>query len=226
MLMNVVAVIPCLNEETFISDIVTRAGKYVQTVIVVDDGSTDLTKEVAEKAGAKVIRHESSRGAGAATRSGLEAAKAQNADVVITIDGDGQHNPDEIPRLIAPVENGNADIVIGSRFLSDNGNVKKYRKFGIDLITTLFNIGAKAGVTDSQSGFRAYSRKAVNSIIITDDGFGFSVETLIKARKLGLSMTAAPISCIYHAEGSTLNPLIHGMTVVWSLIKYRILLLS
>jgi glycosyltransferase involved in cell wall biosynthesis len=224
--MNVVAVIPCLNEENFISDIVTRAGKYVQTVIVVDDGSTDQTREVAEKAGAKVIRHESSRGAGAATRSGFEAAILENADIVVTIDGDGQHNPDEIPRLLNLIRGGSSDIVIGSRFLSDNGNVKKYRKFGIDLITTLFNFGAKAGVTDSQSGFRAYNRRAINSIKITDDGFGFSVETLVKARKIGLSMTAAPISCIYHGEGSTLNPLIHGMTVVWSLIKYRILLLS
>lgn len=221
-----IAVIPCFNEENFIGDMVTRARIYADKVIVIDDGSTDNTSEVAKAAGAEVIRHERRRGAGAATKSGFEAAKTNNADILVTLDGDGQHNPDEIPQVLAPILHNKADLVIGSRFLqpiSTNLNqVPKYRKFGIDVITWLYNLGSKKKVSDSQSCFRAHNRKLLESIDITEDGFGFSVEVLVKARNKGLVIAEVPISCIYHTQGSSLNPIIHGLGVAFEVIKYRL----
>jgi glycosyltransferase involved in cell wall biosynthesis len=222
-----IAVIPCFNEENFIGDIVTRARKYVDTVVVIDDGSTDNTSEVAKAAGAEVIRHERRRGAGAATKSGFEAAKTNNADILVTLDGDGQHNPDEIPQVLAPVLRGEADLVIGSRFLLQNiKKVPKYRKFGINIITWLYNLGSKKRVSDSQSCFRAYSRKSLEAVTITENGFSFSVEVLIQARKKGFVITEVPTSCVYHSQGSTINPLTHGLGVAWNVVKHRLKSLS
>ena len=222
-----IAVIPCFNEENFIGDIVTRARIYVDKVIVIDDGSTDNTSEVAKAAGAEVIRHERRRGAGAATKSGFEAAKTNNADILVTLDGDGQHDPDEIPQVLAPILSCKADLVIGSRFLLQNiKKVPKYRKFGIDIITWLYNLGSKKKVSDSQSCFRAYSRKSLEAVSITENGFSFSVEVLIQARKKGFVITEVPTSCVYHSQGSTINPLTHGLGVAWNVVKHRLKSLS
>jgi len=224
---KIIAVIPCFNEENFIGDIVTRARIYADKVIVIDDGSTDNTSEVAKAAGAEVIRHERRRGAGAATKSGFEAAKTNNADILVTLDGDGQHDPDEIPQVLAPILSCKADLVIGSRFLLQNiKKVPKYRKFGIDIITWLYNLGSKKKVSDSQSCFRAYSRKSLEAVTITENGFSFSVEVLIQARKKGFVITEVPTSCVYHSQGSTINPLTHGLGVAWNVVKHRLKSLS
>jgi glycosyltransferase involved in cell wall biosynthesis len=219
----IVAAIPCLNEEKFIGTIVAKARRYVDEVIVVDDGSTDDTALAAGKAGAKVIAHKSRQGAGAATRTAFQAAKRDDADVLVTLDGDGQHNPDEIPQVLAPILCRKADLVIGSRFLNPNlKDVPGYRKFGIDVITWLYNIGSKIKVTDSQSCFRAYSRRLIEIVDITEDGFGFSVQLLIQARKKGLAIMEVPVSCIYHSNGSTINPVTHGLGVAFNVIKLRL----
>jgi len=219
---KILAVIPCLNEGQFISDIVTRALKYADRVIVIDDGSTDNTAEAAEKAGAKVIKHGVRRGAGAATRSAFEAAKEYEADILVTLDGDGQHNPDEITQVLAPILNGEADLVIGSRFLQrDLIKAPRYRKFGIDVITWLYNFGSKVKVSDSQSCFRAHSRRLIEAVEITEDGFGFSVQVLIQARRKNFVIREVPVSCIYHLHGSSLNPVAHGLGVAWGVIKLR-----
>ena len=224
---KIIAVIPCFNEENFIGDIVTRARIYADKVIVIDDGSTDNTSEVAKAAGAEVIRHERRRGAGAATKSGFEAAKTNNAGILVTLDGDGQHDPDEIPQVLAPILSCKADLVIGSRFLLQNiKKVPKYRKFGIDIITWLYNLGSKKKVSDSQSCFRAYSRKSLEAVTITENGFSFSVEVLIQARKKGFVITEVPTSCVYHSQGSTINPLTHGLGVAWNVVKHRLKSLS
>ncbi|MGA2368382.1 MAG: glycosyltransferase family 2 protein [Dehalococcoidia bacterium] len=217
---KVVAVIPCLNEERFIGGVVTRAAGYVNKVIVVDDGSADHTAQAAIQAGAEVIRHPASRGAGAATKTGLEAALKAGADIIVTLDGDNQHDPDEIPILLKPFTTGEADIVIGSRFLRE-ACVPAYRKLGIDIITWLYNAGHKERIVDAQSGFRAYSRKAAEAVNITYPGFGFSIQTLVQARKKGLKIVEAPISCIYHDAGSTVNPFIHGLSVALAVFKIR-----
>lgn len=232
---KIISAIPCLNEEQFIADIVTRTRKYVDKVIVIDDGSTDRTSEIARAAGAEVIRHEKRKGAGAATKSGFQAARANGADILVTLDGDGQHNPDEIPNLISPILKNKADLVIGSRFLpptqqtlstqqTQQTNIRHYRKFGIDVITWLYNFGSKSKISDSQSCFRAHSRKLLDTIDITENGFGFSVEVLVKARKKGLTIAEVPISCLYHSQGSSLNPIAHGLGVAADVIKHRLFL--
>jgi glycosyltransferase involved in cell wall biosynthesis len=220
---KIIVAIPCLNEETFIADIVTRAKKYADKLIVVDDGSTDATSEVAKAAGAEVIRHKTNQGAGAATKTAFEAAKRSHADILVTLDGDGQHNPDEIPQLLAPILKGEADLVIGSRFLHPNlHQMRKYRKFGIDVITFLYNFGSKVRVSDSQCCFRAQNRKLIEAVNITEAGFSFSVQVLIQARGKGFTIKEVPVSCIYHSQGSSLNPVIHGLGVAFNVIKHRL----
>lgn len=219
--MKTIAIIPCLNEEHFISDVVVETAKHVDKVIVIDDGSTDATARLAREAGAEVISHPSSRGAGAATRTGFVAALKSGADIVVTLDGDGQHDPREIPLLTKPIVDGTSDLVIGSRFLAE-AKVSFYRKFGIDVITFLYNIGHRVKIDDAQSGFRAYSRKAIDCIDITYPGFGFSIETLVQVRKHGLTISEVPVTCIYHDSGSTEHPVTHGLSVTWAVVSIRL----
>ncbi len=235
--LRVLAASPCFNEQNFIGDVVTRARKYVDQVIVIDDGSTDDTAKVAQAAGAEVIRHEARKGAGAATKSGFQAAKRSNADILVTLDGDGQHNPEDIPKLLAPIRSNEADLVIGSRFLPPTQQtqqtlrtqgtpqtpIPRYRKFGINVITWLYNLGSEVKVSDSQSCFRAHSRRLIDAINITEDGFGFSVQVLIQVRRKSFTIKEVPISCLYHPQGSSLNPVVHGLGVAFTVIKLRLL---
>jgi len=219
--MKIIAIIPCLDEASFIGDVVSSAAKFVDGVIVIDDGSKDNTAGVARNAGAEVIIHPSRQGAGAATRTGFETALKYGADIVVTLDGDGQHDPNEIPVLVKPLLEGKADVTIGSRFLRE-AKVSRYRKFGIDVITWLYNVGHKVKINDAQSGFRAYNKKALSHINITYAGFGFSIETLVQARKHGLIISEVPVSCIYHSAGSTQHPIPHGLNVAFSVLTIRI----
>ena len=218
----VLAAIPCFNTGSFIADVVSRASKYVDEVIVINDGSHDGTAREAEAVGAIVINHDKNRGYGEAVKSCFEAAKANGADILVTLDGDGQHNPDEIPKVVALILNNGADIVIGSRFMGDQTNMPRYRRFGIKLITFLFNFGAKVKVQDAQSGFRAYSKQVLSNISTTEAGMSISVETLIKARAYGLKIREVATSCQYHPSSSTMNPVIHGLRVAFSVVKLRL----
>ena len=218
----VVAAIPCYNEGHFVGDVVRKARNYVDIVVVVDDGSTDDTVEQARAAGAQVVEHVQNKGPGAAARSCFQAGRDLGADVLVTLDGDGQHNPDEIPDVAAPALAGEADVVIGSRFLGRYNNVAAYRRFGIDVITFLYNVGSRTRITDGQSCFRAYSRRGLETLRITEPGFGFSVETLVQARRAKLGIREASISCVYHEESHSMNPVIHGVGVALMVVKHRI----
>ena len=220
--MKIIAVIPCFNEEHFIGDVVFETIKYVDKVIVIDDGSKDDTARIAREAGAEVISHPSCWGAGAATRTGFEAALKSGADIVVTLDGDSQHDPSEIPLLLRPLLQDDADLVIGSRFIKHKTNIPAYRELGVDFITWMYNLGTNVKVTDSQSGFRAHSRKLLGSVDIKHDDFSFSVEVLVKARKRGFRIAEVPISCLYHDQGSTLNPVSHGISVVIAVVGIRL----
>jgi glycosyltransferase involved in cell wall biosynthesis len=218
-----VAAIPCYDEARFIADVVRRTLDHVNAVVVVDDGSTDDTVEVARAAGAQVVRHLANMGPGAAARDCLQVGRDTQADVLVTLDGDGQHNPDEIPDIVAPILSGEADLVIGSRFMGRYNNVARYRRFGIDVITFLYNLGAPVKITDGQSCFRAYNWRALEALRITEPGFGFSVETLVQARSAGLRISEVSISCIYHEESHSMNPVIHGVGVALMVVKHRLI---
>ena len=220
--MKISAVIPCRNEARTIYDVVKEALLHVDEVIVADDSSSDDTAVQARAAGAKVRNNNSPRsGAGANTKEGLLMS---DADVIVTLDGDGQHLASEIPNVLAPILDGKADLVIGSRFMGEY-KIARYRKFGIDVITFLYNFGRRQKVVDSQSCFRAFTRGLLDSVNIEERGFGFSTEVLIKARARGYKIVEVPITCVYHkeyAQNSSSNPVIHGLSVAWATIKWRI----
>jgi glycosyltransferase involved in cell wall biosynthesis len=216
----IVACIPAYNEEKTVAKVLLKTKKYVDKVIVCDDGSTDMTAEIAEALGAEVIRHERNIGYGAAIASLFKRAKEMGADIMITLDADGQHDPDYIPSLIGPLIRGEADVVIGSRFLSEKIEAPTYRRIGIKIINW-FVKSKSWKISDTQSGFRAYSRKALESIIPSETGMGVSTEILIKAVQNNLSIKEVPVEIFYKVEQpSTLNPLIHGIDVVFSTIKH------
>jgi glycosyltransferase involved in cell wall biosynthesis len=218
---TIVAGILAYNEEQFIAEVVRKARKFVDEVMVVDDGSTDKTARIAKASGAVVIGHKVRRGAGGATKSCFEAAKTRGAAVLVTLDGDGQHEPADIALVLKPVLEGEADVVVGSRFLGGQGSIPLYRKFGIKVITWLVNFGSRVKVSDAQSCFRAYGKKALNSLSVTEEGFGFSVELLVKARQEGCTFAEVPIHCIYHPASHSTNPVIHGFSVAFTVVKLR-----
>lgn len=217
----VVACIPAFNEEKTIARIVILSQRHTDKVIVCDDGSTDMSGAIVERLGAVLIRHDQKRGYGAAIRSLFIGAKKIDADVIVSLDADGQHDPHEIPKLIEPIVAGSADIVIGSRFLDEkNEAVPRYRRLGINLITKLTGAVSTVSTSDAQSGFRAYSRKALELLAINEDGMGVSAEILLKAKEKELKIIEVPILCRYKGlETSSHNPLSHGASVVMSIFR-------
>jgi len=222
----IVAGIPAYNEEKTIAGVVLGAQKHAHVVVVCDDGSTDLTGEIAERLGAVVIRHERNAGYGAAIQSLFKRARELKADVLVTLDADGQHDPAEIPRLIKPIESGFAEIVLGSRFMDKNGTAEMpaYRQLGVKVLTKLSNGNGKNGISDSQSGFRAYSKTALEQLgAVSENGMSASIELLRAAQKSGLKVCEVPISCKYGdntgAKTSTKNPVTHGLGLIMSLIR-------
>ncbi len=226
--MKTIAVIPCYNEEQHISELVFQFNKCPDFLgIVCDDNSTDKTVAKAEEAGAYVIRNFGKRGYGSNIKSGIDVALIKECDIVVTLDGDGQHSPEEIPFVVEPIERNEADVVAGSRFLSGgNKLIPFYRRLGIRMVTWLYNVGNKHKLSDAQCGFRAYRQEVLRGMGIAEDGWAFSVETLIKARALGFRIKEVPVSVLYHrqySQNSTLNPIRQGLSVAFGVIKWRIL---
>ena len=173
--MKVVAVIPAYNEESRVADVISSAKEYAETVIVVADGSKDTTPDVAREAGAFVLEHVENCGAGAATMTGIEAARSMGATIIITLDADGQHDPHDIPVLLQPVLDGAADIVFANRFGQRN-KIPLIRRIanGIGNIITFAATGK--WVSDSQCGFKVLGPKAVEEIDIRMGGYEFCTE--------------------------------------------------
>ncbi|MGI0027526.1 MAG: glycosyltransferase family 2 protein [Nitrosopumilaceae archaeon] len=212
--------IPAFDEEKSIGDVVKKSLQYADKVIVCDDGSKDNTAKIAKESGAQVISHKKNAGYGAAIITLFDFARKESADITITIDGDGQHNPDQIPLLISTLQENNLDVVIGSRFLDKNSNTPGYRKSGIKIITSAANFVTDFKVSDSQSGFRAYSKRAIESIHPTETGMAISTEILLKISNKGLSLAEVPISISYGENTSTKNPLPHGIAVLMNTLKF------
>ena len=213
--------IPAFNEEKNIASIVTKLSSIADTILVCNDGSTDLTSKIAEKMGAVVINHEKNLGYGAAIRSLFLKAQDLDSDILVTFDADGQHRIEDIKNVVDPIINHKADLVIGSRFLDENEKeVPQYRKVGIKVITKITNASIKKQLTDSQSGFRAYSKKILSELKPSEMGMGISTEILIKASSKEFKITEVPIKIIYDGDTSTHNPIAHGSSVIISTIKY------
>ncbi len=220
----VVVGIPAFNEERSIASMIVEAQKYADAVIVCDDGSSDLTATIAERLGAEVARHPQNMGYGAAIKTLFERALDFGADVLVTLDGDGQHDASEIPKVIKPIIDGSADVVIGSRFIDQQGTKEMpfYRRFGAQVITKLLNGSSKTGVKDSQSGFRAYNRQALQRLCVSEAGMGASVQILLEASKQEMRISEVASTCKYETGGgstSTENPVTHGAGVIMSLIR-------
>lgn len=216
-----VAIIPAYNEEVALGSIILRTLQYVDEVIIVNDGSDDKTVEVAKLAGAEIINHATNLGKGEALKSGFSAIG--DADVVVTIDADGQHNPDEIPSLIKPIIEDGADLVNGSRYMNGSEeNTPAYRRVGQQVLDNATNISAGIKVTDSQSGFRAFSPAACKVFRFYDTGFGIESEMLVDVAEAGLKIVEVPITVRYDVDGSTKNPVTHGVGVLLKIIKDKI----
>lgn len=211
---------PAHNEGHVIAEVIMGCKKYVDRVIVVDDCSSDNTAEIAESLGADVIRHEVNKGYGGALKSCFRAAREYKADGMIIIDSDGQHNPDEIPKLLEPLKQG-VDLVIGSRFVNGNGkNVPLYRKIGMKILDFATELAGGINVTDSQSGFRAYGKKAIEKIRFNGEDMSAGSEILLQAKDHDFKFTEVEIHCRYDLEDcSSQNPFVHGSRVLLQVLK-------
>lgn len=213
-----VAVIPAYNEERFIGSVVIKACKYADAVIVVDDGSTDATAEIARLAGATVIQHEQNAGKGAALSTGLRKARELNPAVVVLLDADYQHRPREIGKVTAPVLAGLADIVIGSRYLGNGSNTPTHRVWGHRVFNLMTNGASGVAVSDSQSGFRAFSPAALEAVAFHSNGFSVESEMQFIAKAQGLRMAEVPITITY-SDKPKRPVLAHGMLVLNGLLR-------
>ncbi|HQE50331.1 MAG TPA: glycosyltransferase family 2 protein, partial [Fervidobacterium sp.] len=203
-LIRTIVAMPAYNEEAHIAEVITGAKQYADIVLVVDDGSYDNTVSIAIGLGAMVIHHDVNKGYGGALQTIFSTARDLSAEELVIIDSDGQHDCSDIPRLLAELRNGN-DVVIGSRFNGVRGEgIPLYRKVGmkvLDIATML--AGNNLTVTDSQSGFRAYGKRAIEAINIDAYGMSAGSEILIKISDNNFRVAEVPIRVRYDLEGTS-----------------------
>jgi glycosyltransferase involved in cell wall biosynthesis len=220
---KVVVCIPAYNEAKYIGIIVQNALKHANEVIVCDDGSSDNTTMLAKEAGAVVVNHPKNRGYGMTIRTLFHKALERKADIIVTIDADGQHDPEQIPTIIEPILKNGFDIVIGSRFIDNQHElgIPFYRSFGIKTITKFTKQASYRNLTDAQSGFRGYKRHAIETMNLAEDGMQISTEILLRAGSNKLTVTEVPVKIDYNIENaSTHNFLSHGLGVLFSVIQF------
>ena len=221
--MKTILIIPAFNEEKAIGDIIEKSFQYVDDILVVDDGSKDNTYEIVKNTDALIIRHETNLGKGVALRDAFNYIK--NYDIVVTIDGDGQHDPSEIPKLIKPIKEAKADLVNGSRYLDGfDDDTPAYRRVGQRVLDIATNITSGTSVTDSQSGFRAFKGDTIKYYRFRDTGFGIESEMLADASENNLKIIEVPITVRYDVENSsTKGPVTHGVGVLIKIIIDKII---
>lgn len=220
---KIIVCVPAYNEAKNIRMIVQQALKHANEVIVCDDGSSDKTTALAKEAGAVVINHPKNRGYGNTIRTLFQMALERNADIIVTMDSDGQHDPEQIPDIVEPIMKDGFDIVIGSRFINrkDKTKVPLYRSFGIKAITKFTSHASYRNLTDAQSGFRGYSRLAIEKMNLAEDGMRISTEILLRAGSKKLTIKEVPITIRYDVDNpSTHNFVSHGIGVLFGVIHF------
>ena len=209
---KVIAAMPAYNEEKYIGSVVLKARHYANEIIFLDDDSADYTADIARLAGAIVLQHTENKGYGAAIKSLLAEVKERKPDIFVLLNADSQHDPKDIPCLIEPTNKG-FDLVIGPREGQKN-NIPLYRRIGQKIL--LFSTHSLSGekLSDSESGFRVFSRQAISVLEPDENGMAISAEVIADATKKGLKITEVPISVNYTRDSSTLNPIRHGLSVL------------
>ncbi len=212
-MIEITAILPAYNEEVSIGSMVLRTWRYVDRVLVVDDGSTDHTAEVARLAGAEVVRHPQNIGKGAALRTGFD--NVDGAGVVVTMDTDGQHDPSDIPKLVEPIMRGDADMVNGSRYINGRKtSTPAYRRAGQIVLDKVTNMDCGLAITDTQSGFRAFAAHTVDAFRFQENGLAIESEMLADAAKAGFRIREVEIGVRYDVNCSKKHPLSHGIEVM------------
>ena len=209
--MKTLVAIPCYNEKLVIGSIVLKARNYVTEVVVINDGSADDTINVAKAAGAIVVSHEINKGYGVAIQSCFNYAKKHCYDIMVILDGDGQHDSAYIPDFIKAMEINKVDIVIGSRFLKNNNSIPKYRIVEMKILNMFTQLAGNMKTTDSQNGYRAYSKRAIENIEIRNPDMGAGSEILTQVKDYNLNVMKIPIDVRYDLKNtSSKNPISHG----------------
>lgn len=196
--MNVWVVIPAYNEGTKLAEVLRGVLECVPKIVVVDDGSTDNTYEVAKRCGVTVLRHRINRGQGAALATGIEFALRSGAEAIVTFDSDGQHSATEIPMMLEPLERGEAEAVLGSRFVKDTvHNMPALRKLIVKGGIMFTRVLSSIDVTDTHNGFRALSREAARKIEINQDRMAHGSEVLDQISKKQIKFVERPVTITY-----------------------------
>jgi len=215
----IVVGIPAHNEERTIGEVVATAKNFADLVVVCDDGSTDETATVASKYGALVERHSSNLGYGSAISSLFSIARRIRASILVTIDGDSQHDPSSLPNILKPILNHQADIVIGSRFLFPKAaeQVPPLRMLGILIVSRLVQLLSGAKISDAQCGYRCYNKSAIELLQPKRRGMGASTEIIFEALRRNLKVVEVPVLVRYDGLlTSEKNPILHFLEVMFT----------
>ncbi len=216
---RVLVAIPCYNEELAIAGVVLRAKRFADEVLVIDDGSKDQTVALATMAGATVLQNPGNKGKGYGVRRAFQHAHDGGYDALVLLDGDGQHDPDEIPLLLDPILKGEKDVALGFRF-GDKTEMPMWRRVGKRVLDYATAAGGAGVVTDSQCGYRAFGRRAIAEMTAKLQGDGFSIESeqLVVMKDASLSFENVRIHCKYDGiDGSTKGPVEHAVGVLTSI---------
>ena len=218
---KVIVLIPAYNEELTIGSIVLLAKHYAKKVVVVDDGSKDRTVSIAIESGADVLKMENNSGKAKALLEGCDYCRKFDPDVLVMIDGDGQMDPALIPSVAEPIIKKEADLVIGSRYLRPDVKIPFKRKVGQKILNSGTNVGSAGHITDSQSGYRALSKKALLNMDFISDAYNIESDMIIHFAEKGLKIMEVPISVRYDVpNGHKQNPWKHGIDVFSRVIGY------
>ena len=221
----VIVGMPLYNEEETVGSVVLQSLSHADEVLCVDDGSSDSSARIAHNVGATVKSHRANKGYGAALKSIFQYALEKDASALVILDSDGQHDPNDIPVLLEPILSGDADFVIGSRFVEGGSgdDMPAYRKLGVKVITAASNLTSDLSIKDTQSGFRAFSRNALDRIKLTQNGMESTLEMLEQCNEYGLAVKEVPTIIRYDVpKGSRFTAMSHGFTV----LSYALISLS